>query len=129
MVGEFAISEWKLSQAEGGTSWSREAVPRSTLGAEIVVDGAENSLFLKFLHISQRTWWLQPVTQNHIMFKNSHARAVLGGLGEPFGSKSNPSQIKAGCSTPGHIAQFARITRLEMWDLDMSTPVLNMKPK
>jgi hypothetical protein len=60
---------------------------------------------------------LSPATQSGSMFIVVHAWATLKGLGEPLGSTVIPPQTKSGGSIPGHMAQFARITCLEMCDL------------
>jgi hypothetical protein len=55
--------------------------------------------------------------QDCTMFKKGSAWVRLGGMGKPLGSSASSSQTKSGRSIPGHMAQFAGITCLEMWGL------------
>jgi hypothetical protein len=49
-------------------------------------------------------------------FDKGHAWAKLEGLGGLFVSTANPTQTKSGGGIFGHMAQFARILCLEMWN-------------
>ncbi len=58
-------------------------------------------------------------TQQHSTrscFKKGRTWAIFGGWGGPLGSTAKPPQTKAGGITPRHMAQFARIRCLEMWN-------------
>ncbi len=61
--------------------------------------------------------WLRPAAQSDTIFKIGFTWALSEGLGRPLGSAANPTQTKSGGSLSRHMAEFARITCLEIWDL------------
>jgi hypothetical protein len=82
-----------------------------------------------FPSVEQRnaTGKLCPAIKNCTTFKNRSPIGYLGRCWWPHGCTARP-QVKPGESIPWHMAEFVRITCLEMWD---SCPHLfiNMQPK
>jgi hypothetical protein len=80
-------------------------------------------IIVLFLPVVQRcTGGPRPATQNCTFFKIGCAWAILGAQVGLLGAQSTLFRLKKpGVSVPGHMAQFGRITYLEMWD---SCPLL-----